>query len=575
VGGANTVFFTARGFNSLGQTLGANFGNSVVTTNDYYASTKRLRKTATFKTGSTNIQDLTYTYDKVSNVKTITDGVYSGSASATLTGIQYDDLHRLTGLTHPTQGTKSYAYSPIGNVTANGELGADTYGYGVRMPHAVKTVGGIRSYGYDANGNMISRYGQKLEYDPENRLARLTTLTMTNTFGYAGDDERLWKQGPGGLQVWIAGIYEEKQGKVLFYVIAGGQKVCTFDATGTNVFEYYHADHLHSTSILTDTNGLRVQHHEYSAFGRDRFTDSTTAFPLSHRFTGQVLDEDTGLYYYGARYYDPELARFIQPDTIIPDFGDPQGYNRYSYVLNNPFKYVDPDGHDPKQVVESVLNFVGGTVIGVVDVINPIPIQSRPTIEPSSTAEYYGRQFGAGIGASISAVETVAGGLLIGLGSGGEVVTLGAATPIAVPVAGVGVAVGGHGLVGLNNFINMKRGGPSAGGKSQSGENPKVQTQTTPGKTKTAAELRQENIAKGIPPNQLGPSGKPKVHIVEKATLKQRKDAARQAGSGNPVLHNKDKGQPPHMHPVDKQGKKLTGKDNVHFQKRGDKPNPE
>ncbi len=471
VGGANTAFFVARGFNSLGQSLGVNFGNGVVTTNDYFAATKRLRKTATFKTGSTNIQDLTYTYDKVSNVKTITDGVYSGSASATLTGITYDDLHRLTGLTHPTQGTKTYSYNAIGNTTANGELGADTYGYGVRMPHAVKTVGGIRSYGYDANGNMISRYGQKLDYDSENRLSRLTTLTQTNTFGYAGDDERLWKQGPNGLQVWIGGIYEEKQGKVLFHVVAGGQKVCTFDATGTNVFEYYHADHLHSTSILTDTNGLRIQHHEYSAFGRDRFTESTTAFPLSHRFTGQVLDEDTGLYHYGARYYDPEIARFIQPDSIIPDFSNPQSLNRYSYVYNNPFKYVDPDGHDPKQIVEGVLNFVGGTMIGFADVINPIPIQARPTIEPSSTAEYYGRQLGGGIGVTISAVETVTGGILAGLGGGAEVASVGIATPVAVPVTVAGVAMTSHGLVGINNFVNMKRGGPSpssSSGKSSS-----------------------------------------------------------------------------------------------------------
>ena len=50
-------------------------------------------------------------------------------------------------------------------------------------------------------------------------------------------------------------------------------------------------------------------------------------------FTGQRLD-DTGLYYYGARYYDPTIGRFISPDTVVPDFTNPQAYNRYSYVLN-------------------------------------------------------------------------------------------------------------------------------------------------------------------------------------------------------------------------------------------------
>jgi RHS repeat-associated protein len=81
------------------------------------------------------------------------------------------------------------------------------------------------------------------------------------------------------------------------------------------------------------------------AYGQDRFVESATAFPVSRRYTSQVKDEDTGLYYYGARYYDPQLGRFIQPDTIIPDLADPQSLNRYSYVRNNPLKYIDPTGH--------------------------------------------------------------------------------------------------------------------------------------------------------------------------------------------------------------------------------------
>jgi RHS repeat-associated protein len=60
-------------------------------------------------------------------------------------------------------------------------------------------------------------------------------------------------------------------------------------------------------------------------------------------FTGQRLD-DTGLYYYGARYYDPTIGRFISPDTIVQNPANPQSLNRYSYVLNNPLKYIDPSG---------------------------------------------------------------------------------------------------------------------------------------------------------------------------------------------------------------------------------------
>jgi RHS repeat-associated protein len=58
--------------------------------------------------------------------------------------------------------------------------------------------------------------------------------------------------------------------------------------------------------------------------------------------------DTTGLYFYNARYYDPAIGRFISADSIIPHFGDSQSLNRYSYCLNNPLKYIDPNGHDDK-----------------------------------------------------------------------------------------------------------------------------------------------------------------------------------------------------------------------------------
>lgn len=80
----------------------------------------------------------------------------------------------------------------------------------------------------------------------------------------------------------------------------------------------------------------------YMPFG-DRL-ESQGAMPTDRLFTGQRLD-GTGLYYYGARYYDPAIGRFISPDTVVPDFRNPQALNRYSYVVNNPLRYTDPTGH--------------------------------------------------------------------------------------------------------------------------------------------------------------------------------------------------------------------------------------
>jgi RHS repeat-associated protein len=349
LGGSGTVYYAATGFNALDQLTGISFGNGVSSTENYYANSHRLQSLVTSK--STNLQSLTYTYDHVSDLLSVGDGVYPGAASASLTNIAYDDLHRVTSLTRPAVSqTSTFNYTSIGNIISNSEDGAGAYGYGTRLPHAVKSANGA-NYSYDQNGNMLTRGGQELVYDPENRLTLVVMSNSTVAFGYDASGARLWKQGAptNSLQVWIDGIYEEKDGKILYHVLAGDRIVCTFDSTGITA-EYYHPDQLHSTAVETDASGNPYQHYEYSAFGQSRYTSSSTAFPVSRRYTAQVLDEETGLYYYGSRYYDPQLGRFIQPDTLIPNPFDPQAYDRYAYVRDNPLRYVDPTGHWGEEV---------------------------------------------------------------------------------------------------------------------------------------------------------------------------------------------------------------------------------
>ncbi|MCP4128207.1 MAG: RHS repeat-associated core domain-containing protein, partial [Gammaproteobacteria bacterium] len=72
--------------------------------------------------------------------------------------------------------------------------------------------------------------------------------------------------------------------------------------------------------------------------------DSSFPQQTGYRYTGQRQEPDIGLYDYRARWYDPSLGRFLQPDTIVPEPGDPQNFNRYSYVGNNPIRYSDPTG---------------------------------------------------------------------------------------------------------------------------------------------------------------------------------------------------------------------------------------
>ena len=117
-------------------------------------------------------------------------------------------------------------------------------------------------------------------------------------------------------------------------------------ATYNPVFYYYHTDHLGSSNVLTDRSGNVVQHYEYGTFGQTTYQNNTSAFPVSNRYTGQIADDETGLLYYGGRYYDPQLGRFIQPDPTVPDPTDSQSLNRYSYCRNNPLNATDPSGYE-------------------------------------------------------------------------------------------------------------------------------------------------------------------------------------------------------------------------------------
>ncbi len=82
----------------------------------------------------------------------------------------------------------------------------------------------------------------------------------------------------------------------------------------------------------------------YDAYGNQLY-GTLSLLPTDYRYTGEK-QAGTGFYQMGARWYDPYIAQWIEPDSIVPDLTDPQSLNRYSYALNNPLRYTDPSGHD-------------------------------------------------------------------------------------------------------------------------------------------------------------------------------------------------------------------------------------
>jgi RHS repeat-associated protein len=234
-----------------------------------------------------------------------------------------------------------------------------SYTYGEK-PHAV-TAYGSTSYTYDANGNMESGDGRIIAWDTENRPTEIAKDNVTTTLVYDGDGARIKKQVDNGtlttLTTYVNQYYEvtvtEENGQVrdteeISNYYLGGRLIAIKKGDELN---YVHQDHLGSTTGTSNVDGTLTSQIAYFSFGSNRYSTGTQ--PTDKLFTGQRLDDNTGLYYYNARYYDPVIGRFISPDTIVPNPANPQSLNRYSYCLNNPLKYVDPSGNDYEELESS------------------------------------------------------------------------------------------------------------------------------------------------------------------------------------------------------------------------------
>ncbi|MDY3315911.1 RHS repeat-associated core domain-containing protein [Riemerella anatipestifer] len=108
---------------------------------------------------------------------------------------------------------------------------------------------------------------------------------------------------------------------------------------------FYHPDHLGSSSYITDVNGDVNQHTEYMAFGEVLFDEHKVSRRMPYLFNGKELDSETGLYYYGARYYDPRVSIFLNVDPLAEKY---PFTSPYTYTNNNPIMLIDPDGKEPR-----------------------------------------------------------------------------------------------------------------------------------------------------------------------------------------------------------------------------------
>jgi RHS repeat-associated protein len=231
------------------------------------------------------------------------------------------------------------------------------YAYNQNVPHAVSSVTTEQEfdeYTYDANGNMVTRVEHGITwtqtYNFENRLATMSNGITTWLFSYDGDGTMVGQLITDGTTVtqtrfFMGGAYESTSDGTTetvrkYYAIAGQ----TFAMSDNGVMKYLLTDHLGSTVAVTDAAGTLLSETRYMPFGEPR-ADVGLLSGTDKTFTGQRDVPATGLMDYRARLYSSWLGRFIQPDSIVPGAGNPQSWNRYSYVLGNPIRYIDPSGY--------------------------------------------------------------------------------------------------------------------------------------------------------------------------------------------------------------------------------------
>jgi RHS repeat-associated protein len=313
---------------------------------------------------------VTYTYDALNRLETVTDWLdrtatyhydEAGRLDAltqfngTVVEYSYDNANRLTGLANltvtggSTIATYSFTLDGNGNRTSisqeiplNVSLSSTTTNYTIGNANRL-TSDGPNAFTYDNEGQLATAYGNTLAFDYEHRL---TGISGSDEFQYtydgAGNRISAVRNGTQTLYIYDASgnlLAEADSEGVTRYYIYGTGLLAMADTSGT--MYCYHFDATGHTVAVTDNSKTIVNAYAYTPFGILASKEEIIEQPF--KFVGQfgVMTEDNGWYYMRARYYDPEMGRFISEDPLGFDGGD---VNLYAYALNNPVMFIDPLG---------------------------------------------------------------------------------------------------------------------------------------------------------------------------------------------------------------------------------------
>ncbi len=276
----------------------------------------------------------------------------------TRTKYTYDSLYRLTlavtagSTNYPAWGLQ-WNYDKFGNRTAqsvySGCPGSTCPTNSVTISTSTNQITGS-PFSYDASGNMTNDGQNTLAYDGENRATSATNSSSSGAYVYDGKGLRIQKCVPNCTSPTTTTVYIFSNNKAIAeydngaaptspsreYIYAAGALVSKITSSATN---YYHQDHL-SNRLVTNTSGSTVEQMGHYPFGESWYNAASDKL----LFTSYERDAESGNDYALARYYISRLGRFNSPDPVSGNPANPQSWNRYSYVLNDPINLNDPEG---------------------------------------------------------------------------------------------------------------------------------------------------------------------------------------------------------------------------------------
>jgi RHS repeat-associated protein len=387
-GGSCTTSPTSRcttfGYNNNGVRTSTTYPTSTATTLNVTPDASGRVKQIRAVTGTAVHSDFSYTYTNSTGGDTALTRSRTDALTGRTTSYGHDTLNRLTSAVEKDgAGTQTaawnYAYDNAGNRTsATVGTSQNSFGYNAAN-QLISRNGSTTGFAYDLNGNETAAVGATARTAGSwNNKDQLTSVTAGGTavpFAYTGlsQNERTSRAGTT-FTTSPTGLATETTGGATTSFIRDPNGTLIALRSGGNSF-YYLFDGLGSVVGLVNSSGSKVNSYSYDAYGISR--TKSEQVPNPYEYTGGYLDDATGLYKFGIRYYDPTLGRFTQTD---PTGQDPH----YTYAGNSPCSFKDPSGatHESGNTTDCVLAAVGAvaSAVGFIGALAAAPASGGTTL---------------------------------------------------------------------------------------------------------------------------------------------------------------------------------------------------